>query len=462
MTHFLRPIAAMMHKLTTPIGRRLLDGGVWTLAGETGTRALTFFASVVVARVLGLSEFGQFALVQSTLMTFMTFAAFGMGQTSSRYIAASRNANPRRISQLSSLTLGLSIITGLAAAVFLLLMAPTLSKNYLAMPTLAGPLRIAAPALLCYAVTGAVTGIITGFEGFRRLAMVTWVGSFANFAAIVVGAFFFGLTGAVAGLLASELIRGVLITRLAHIIMRENGLSLIESSGFSEIGLLWRFSLPSLLSGMLHVPVFWLCQLLVAGEPNGMEQLGLYDAAQKCMTLVTFVPGAASGAVGPVLASLSGSGQASSHRRLTLTIAAIQAATCAGPAFVVMLVAPLAMGVFGAEFVTGAAATVTLMFAAPIVVVVRLLWQALLSIERAWTSFFLWLLWAFTALFLTWMWRGEGANGLAHAMLFSYALIAIGYLAVLLKAWSSQEGCPPISFRWDWKLELKGSKIAGK
>ena len=51
----------------------------------------------MVARLLGVLEFGAFALIQGTLMMFTTFTAFGMGQTTSRYIAAWRTSQLERI-----------------------------------------------------------------------------------------------------------------------------------------------------------------------------------------------------------------------------------------------------------------------------------------------------------------------------------------------------------------------------
>ena len=46
---------------------------------------------------------------------FMTFAAFGLGQTTGRYVAALKNVDPGRIPALSSLALLFSTIAGAVA-----------------------------------------------------------------------------------------------------------------------------------------------------------------------------------------------------------------------------------------------------------------------------------------------------------------------------------------------------------
>lgn len=430
-----RKLALDARKASSPLAWRLIIGAFWSLVGEAGSRALSFLAAVIVARVLGVLEFGAFALIQGTLAGFMTFAAFGMGQTTSRYVAYYRANDPLRIPELSSLSLAFSSFTGLLASGLLFAATPYIAVDILKAPELAAPLRSAAPILLFYAVTGAVNGTIIGFEAFKRLARIGWASSFVNFLALTLGASVWGLTGVVIGLVASEALRTALTIRLASNLMRENGFSLLASTGLREARVLWQFSLPSLLSGALHVPVFGVCQMLVGRHPNGIAELGLYDAAQKWMTLVTLVPMAASAVVGPVLASLSGAKAVSSHRNTTLTIAMLQAVTCGGPAVLVALAAPWAMRAFGEEFVAGSAVVVWLMMLAPISVAIRLLWQALLSIERAWLSLFLWLLWAAAAIALTWTWQTDGAVGLARAMLIAYSLTLIGYTAAMLWAW---------------------------
>jgi hypothetical protein len=115
----------------------------------------------------------------------------------------------------------------------------------------------------------------------------------------------------------------------------------------------------------------------------------------------------------------------------------VQTAACVIPAFLVALLAPVAMRAFGTQFTAGASTLIVLMALAPIVMAARLAWSALLSLERAWMSCMLWLLWAVVAFGLTCLWQEGGASGLAWAMLVAYSTTLCAYVAVLTKVWRS-------------------------
>jgi O-antigen/teichoic acid export membrane protein len=392
-------------------------------------------AAVVVARLLGVAEFGGFALLQGCLAMFVTFAAFGIGQTMSQHVAALKNIDPGRIPALSSLALLSSTVSGGIAVIALWVVAPMIASVILNAPELSAPLRLAAPALFFSSVAGALNGTVAGFEALDRLAKQGWVVGLATFGAVVAGASLEGLSGAAVGLVIGEAARMALAARGASSVLMSRDLPLFSGTGLGEARVLWTFSLPTVVSGALHLPVFWSCQAIIAGSPNGMVQIGHYDAAQKWMTLVIFVPTAASAIVGPVLASLSV--DYASHRATTLRVAAMQTAACAIPAVLVALFAPVAMGVFGSQFTAGASTLIVMMALAPITMAIRLAWSSLLSLERAWTSCMLWLLWAALAFGLTYSWQEGGAYGLAWAMLVAYATTLCAYGAVLTKVWRS-------------------------
>ena len=296
-------------------------------------------------------------------------------------------------------------------------------------------MQLAAPALFFSSIASALNGTIAGFESFERLAKQGWAVSIVTFMAVTIGVGTAGLMGAAAGLVIGEALRMLLAAQGASSTLKSRGLPLFAGMGLGEAKVLWTFSLPTVISGALHVPVFWSCQAIIASDPNGLSEVGIYNAAQKWMTLVIFVPTAASAIVGPVLASLSAN--RTSHRATTLKVGAAQTAACILPAFFVASLAPFAIGIFGAEFATGASTLVVMMMLAPISMAIRLTWSSLLSLGRAWTSCFLWLLWAVIALSLTWLWQDGGADGLAWAMLAAYTATLGVYLAVLSSIWRS-------------------------
>src|SRR5512147_2316089 len=75
----MRPLRTLAPRLEALLlERRLLHGAAWLFAGAFMARVTALVASLLVARALGLPSFGKFGMLQSTLLMFQTFAAFGL------------------------------------------------------------------------------------------------------------------------------------------------------------------------------------------------------------------------------------------------------------------------------------------------------------------------------------------------------------------------------------------------
>ena len=441
-------LVAVLPRAGSPIAQRLLSGAFWSLAGEAGARILTLLSAIVVARQLGAAEFGAFALIQSTITMLTIFAGFGMGQTASRYVATHRSGEKARVAEICNLTVTFSAAMGLVAAFALYVFAPMIASSILNRPDLAGVLRLSSLVLLLSAIAGAANGVLIGFEAFKDIARNTWASSVVSFLATVTGVWTGGLTGAVIGLVLGELFRCVLAFAMARSVLRGHGLAFLATSGLKEARLIWEFGLPSALGSLLNAPVIWVCQTMVAAHPNGLAELGIYDAALKWLTVVSILPLAASAAFLPVLSSLSQDG--TNHKRATLQLGFFQFGVTALTALPVALAAPFAMQVFGPSFAPGVPVVVIMMLLAPVFVINRLCWQVLTSMGRAWSSLLIWMLWGVLALGLTWAWQEGGALGLAKANLAASVITLSASMTVIRGFWRERTPAVDLSAGTAW------------
>ena len=125
------------------IGYRLARGAFWSLTGTIMSRGLGIISSIIVARLLGKSSFGELGIIQSTVGMFGTFAGFGMGVTATKFIAEFRKSNPARAGQIIGLSSMVAWISGATMAIALVWFAPWLASHFLAAPHLTRFLRIA-------------------------------------------------------------------------------------------------------------------------------------------------------------------------------------------------------------------------------------------------------------------------------------------------------------------------------
>ena len=64
----------------SPLAQRFLGGAAWSIVGSVTSNIINLATLMVVARLLGKENYGQFIIVQSTIAMVGVFAGFGIGQ----------------------------------------------------------------------------------------------------------------------------------------------------------------------------------------------------------------------------------------------------------------------------------------------------------------------------------------------------------------------------------------------
>lgn len=275
-------------------------------------------------------------------------------------------------------------------------------------------------------LNGAQTGALAGFEAFRTIAKVNVLAGLASFPLMVGGVYWAGLEGATWGLIASAALNWL----LNHLALRREAEQALVPLSFAgclrEWRVLWRFSFPAVLGGILVTPVNWACTAMLVNQPNGYGENGIYSAASQWFMAIMMLPLILGQAVLPILSEQLGMDQW--HRsgrilRLSMTVNAL--AVC--PAVIVgCLVSPLIMGFYGAAFAGGWPVLVAVLLTAGLVAAVQIpMGQFIYASGRMWTGCLTNAGWAATFLMATWLSVQWGAMGLASARLAAYVLLSI-------------------------------------
>lgn len=273
----------------SPAGSRLVKGALWSIAGSIVSRGLMMAAWVIVARILGKETYGEFGIIRSTVNMFTVFAGFGLGLTATKYIAEFRNSDPQRAGRVMALSGMFAVISGGLIAVGLIVFAPWLARESLNASHLANPLRLGALMLFLTAMNGAQTGALAGFEAFKSIAVVNSVAGVLAFPMFLGGAMWGGLHGAIWAYAVNLLV----LWGLSHVALRKaafhNGVPFRLKKCWVEWPVLWRYSLPAVLSGVMVTPVKWVCDALLVNQQNGYGQMGIYSAAIIFQTTLLFI-----------------------------------------------------------------------------------------------------------------------------------------------------------------------------
>jgi O-antigen/teichoic acid export membrane protein len=378
----------------SPLSIRLARGLFWSLAGAVIARGMGVVSSIIVARLLGITAFGEFAMIQGTVWMVGNFAGLGLGITATKYVAELREPHPARCGRIIGLTVLVAIAGGLLAGAALILFGPWMATHTLAAPKL-GPLLQAGSLLVLFnTLQGVYSGALAGFEAFKRVAQVNWAGALLGTPALVAGALAGGLPGAVWG----NVIQTALCCAIGHwALAREaanRGIKVSYSVDLDDAPILWRFSLPAFLSSILIGVANWICSTYLANQNDGYKEVALTNAAGQWRNFLIFLPLTMTSVLVPIFSSLYHAGNRAEFRKLLRRNLAIVACICVVLSAPLALLARVIMGCYGPGFEQGVPVFLLTLCATTVMAATSLFSRALQAAGRAWVEMTLTALWS--------------------------------------------------------------------
>jgi O-antigen/teichoic acid export membrane protein len=302
-----RAFAGLWTRLeSSPLGERLLRGAFWSVVGTLMSRALGLAAAILAARAVGKMVYGELGIIQSTVGMLGTLAGFGMSTTASKFVAELRGKDPAKAGRIIALSSLSSWAMSLALAALVLFLAPWLCQHTLAAPLLTGYLRMSVPLLVLSGINGAQLGVLVGFEAFKSIARVNALTGLLNFPLIVVGAFLFGLTGIICGMVLAQACGCLLNLRALRGEAKRHGVGISYSSCIAELPIVWRFSIPAVLTEVVIGAVGWATATMLVRQPDGYSKMGAFNAANQWFNAALWLPMMLGGVSLPMLSERLG------------------------------------------------------------------------------------------------------------------------------------------------------------
>ncbi|MDN2583380.1 oligosaccharide flippase family protein [Aquibium sp. ELW1220] len=413
------------------IARRIAHGSFWTVLGTGTGRVLNLVAMIFAARLLGTEGFGGFGLVQSTLGLFGMFAGAALGATATRFIAATHRTDPERTGRIIGLVTGSALVSAALFGVAMIALAPWLARAVLEDPDLTLAVALGAGLVGMGVLRGVQDATLAGFEAFRRIAVLRFVEGAAALALIPLLVAQFGPAGGIAALVLAGSIAFLPGMHFARRELQAHGVATRWRGALAERRLLQDFSAPSLLANSVATPVLWICMLMLSRTPDGLAEVGIYNAAYLWHGTLVFVPMAITSVSLPILAHAWEKGNRAAFRRLFLRVLALGTLIALVPALAVAALSPLFMFAYGEGFESGYLVLVLLALSAPFHVATNIATAAIQSMNRAWFLPVTHVVWGAALLIIsTLAISSHGVEGLALAFLTSYCLLAV--LKILL------------------------------
>jgi len=407
---------------SSAIGKRLVRGTFWALAGTIGSRALALASAILAARILGKMHYGEWGIIQSTVGMFGTLAGFGMGTTAAKFIGELRTTDPTRAGKVIALSSGVSWVAGCALAALLALGSSWLSEHALSAPSLTGSLQLSSFLLLLSGVNGAQTGALSGFEAFKSVARINLLTGVLSFPLTVISAYWFGVAGIVVGTSLGQAIGCYLNFLALRRVAKSNGVPISYFSCMDELPTLWKFSVPAVLTQVLISGVNWLAAAMLVRQPNGFAEMGVFNAANQWFNALIWLPYVVNSVSLPMLAERLGANDNRGAVSLLKMSVRMNAAVALPVVGVGCLLSPYIMMTYGSGFQASWPTLSVVLINAGLLALVMPVGQVMSARGHMWLGFSSNLAWALVFLGMNIFLAGWAAFGLASARLFAYAV----------------------------------------
>jgi len=269
---------------------RFQRGIYWNVVSAILNNGANFVTNIAIANLLGREIFGEYGMIQSTLMTFVGIAQAAGGITATKYVAEFRSSNKERAGRVLGLCSATTFATGAFATVLILLSAPWLASTTLKASSLTRPLEIASAVVFFTVVNAYQMGALAGLESYRGSALANGLQGPIQLGICSLSAWWWGLQGATLGLLVTAALRWLILRLVLKREAHRQGIFLGFTGLWQERSILFRFALPAALGGLSAGPAIWLGNTFLVRQPAGYSQLALFSAALNLKSVVMFLP----------------------------------------------------------------------------------------------------------------------------------------------------------------------------
>ncbi|WP_407401844.1 oligosaccharide flippase family protein [Chryseobacterium sp.] len=409
------------HLLSSDINKKIFSQSFWILLGNVISKFILLIATILMTRFLGKEEYGQFGIIKSTILMFAMFAGLELGMTATKYISQYRLSDKRKVEKIVGVSNLFAILISVLVSVLVFIYAKEIATQINA-PKLFTEIRISSFILFFSSLNGIQNGILAGIEKFKELSINNAIAGILSSIALVIAAKFFGLDAVVIAFGANFVLLFVLnFITLKKYFYSEFKIKIFNKNNFEETSVLWKFSLPAILAGLMVGPVTWYCNYLLVNQPNGYGQMANFDIANQWRNTILFIPAALAQIALPMLAASVGNRD--EYKIIFNKNLKINTIIGFSLVLICLIASPFIVYFYGSNYNDALIPLIIMFFTTGFITVNNVIGQAIASQGKMWIGFYVNLIWAVILIVCSYIFvvkYNYGAVGISLAYLISY------------------------------------------
>ena len=397
--------------------------GLTTIAA-IANRAIGMLLGILLARYLGSSNYGMFAILLNTAGLFALLAGSGMATAATVEVSGRKKLHPDRAWYAARVTMEVAIIGGLIGALVMGLLAPWVAQT-VGLSANEAPLVIASVLFVAtIPLQDVILGIFAGYERFGDRSLQLLIQSICQAIGGVFGALLGGLPYAVLGYgvgVSVSCLIGVL-----HLAMVNPGLTLWQRTDIrKEKELFLHRAFPALAASLITAPIAWLINLIIIRQAGGFEELAVYNVSMQWQVAILFIPLTIAPVLVPFVSRQSKTGHYKDAIHSIWFMAVINLlGTLLFTIPLILLAGPI-LNAYKFSSQEGVIVFRLLCLGASLNALNQLFGQAIIGLGKLWLGLLVNSIWAIVILSMTWLVSPWGLIAVAAASLASYVIHSI-------------------------------------
>lgn len=265
-------------------GNALARDSFWAVFGNGVGNFLLLIGGIIIARFLGKDLYGEYGVVKTTMFHIAGFATFGLGYTSTKFVAEYINTKKEQVKDVIWSSVAITFIMSSILCLFLFFFATPLAV-YIDEPKLSSAFQYLGVIIVLRALSVTENGILSGMKQFRSLAVNSIMSGLCLLICGALLTYCWSVKGSLLALLLSQL---VLLMLNSICIIREIR-NYPDSTNKNLIRIL-KFSFPVSIQELSSTLSNWGATLLVTKYAS-LGDVGIYSAASQWGSIVLFIPG---------------------------------------------------------------------------------------------------------------------------------------------------------------------------
>jgi len=414
-----------------------IQNSIWAVLGAFISKGLNFGSVIFAARIVGPKVFGEYNVIQTTVGLFGTVSGLGLGLAATKLIAEWKVKDPVKVGDLLGSLYVLSLVISIFVALVFFFSSTFISGSLLNNVNLSSILKLSAVIVIFDAINGVQNGILSGFESFKKIALINFVVGILSTPLIIAGAYYFGLFGLTGMLLVSRF-SSVLITRFfLNDVLRKFDISINYEFSLTKVTPIFKISIPSFLTNMAISPVGWVSTTIFINQPLGYSTLGTYNAANQLRQLVLFLPDSAGKVSIPQLSREYGEGRFKDFRKTVVLTFCFNLVLSLIPAIIIYACSFLFKNFIGSDFKIDDILVISVLATSILVAISNAIGYVFICSNLIWYDFVLRVFWGIAQILLVLFFgKNHGAIGYSVSILGAYLLYIFLQIVVLVTKFS--------------------------